>query len=66
MIIPTKGGYEAIIGAERFTLETEDIILIHSGVIHSLKAPSMEETVVFGKIPFMRHLLEIYVELGTN
>jgi|UniRef100_UPI0006D1641E AraC-like DNA-binding protein len=43
IIMPTKGGYEAIIGEERFTLETEDIILIHSGVIHSLKAPSMGE-----------------------
>ncbi|WP_313188152.1 cupin domain-containing protein, partial [Lacrimispora sp.] len=43
MIMPTKGGYEVIVREEHFPLETEDIILIHSGVIHSLKAPSLGE-----------------------
>ena len=39
IIMPARGGYEVIVGEEHYTLEAEDIILIHSGVIHSLKAP---------------------------
>ncbi len=39
IIMPTMGGYEVIAGEEHYSLEAEDIIVIHSGVIHSLKAP---------------------------
>lgn len=43
IIMPSKGGYEVTVGEERYFLEPDDIILIHSGVIHSLRAPSKGE-----------------------
>ncbi|WP_077609966.1 helix-turn-helix domain-containing protein [Clostridium sp. Marseille-P2415] len=43
MIMPIKEGYEVVVGEEHYVLETEDIILIHSGVIHALKAPPTGE-----------------------
>ncbi|WP_394524721.1 helix-turn-helix domain-containing protein [Lacrimispora sp. JR3] len=43
IIMPSKGGYEVTVGEEHYFLEPEDIILIHSGVIHALKAPPAGE-----------------------
>lgn len=43
IIMPINGGYEVIVGEEHYPIEAEDIILIHSGVIHSLKAPPVGE-----------------------
>lgn len=43
VIMASKGGYEVTVGEECYFLEPEDIILIHSGVIHSLRAPSKGE-----------------------
>jgi len=43
IIMPTVEGYEVIVGEEHYQLETEDILFIRSGVIHSLKAPAAGE-----------------------
>ena len=43
IIMPSQGDYEVTVGEECYNLEPDDIILIHSGVIHSLRAPSKGE-----------------------
>ncbi|MBS5958086.1 MAG: helix-turn-helix domain-containing protein [Clostridiales bacterium] len=43
IIMPSQGDYEVTVGEECYFLEPDDIILIHSGVIHSLRAPSKGE-----------------------
>lgn len=46
VIMPVKEGYTVIVGEERYELQTGDIALINSGVIHSLKAPPTGERII--------------------
>lgn len=62
IIMPIKNGYEVIVGDEHYELETGDVILIHSGVIHALKAPSAGERFI---LQFDAALLYTLKEMET-
>ena len=47
IIMPIHSGYTVIIGNDTYTLEEGDIIIINSGVLHSLKAPLNGERAIF-------------------
>lgn len=46
IIMPVKTSYAVIVGEERYDLDTDDIVIINSGVIHSLEAPPTGERII--------------------
>ncbi|MCR4999029.1 MAG: AraC family transcriptional regulator [Lachnospiraceae bacterium] len=47
IIMPTRGGYSAVCGDERYELQEGDILFICPGAIHSLYAPKDGERIIF-------------------
>ncbi len=47
IIFPLSSTYDVIVGEKHYHLETEDIIIINSGVLHALKAPPQGERLIF-------------------
>lgn len=46
IIMPVTSNYTVIVGEERYVLEPGDIIVINSGVLHSLAAPPTGERII--------------------
>ncbi|MCR1842680.1 AraC family transcriptional regulator [Murimonas intestini] len=46
IIMPVENGYTVIVGEERLELKEGDIVLINSGIIHSLEAPPTGERII--------------------
>lgn len=58
IIMPVSSEYTVIVGKERFRLMTGDILVINSGVVHSLLAPPTGERIIFQFDPSLLYLLK--------
>lgn len=58
IIMPLKGGYVVNVGAKRFCLKEGEIIIINSGVLHSLEAPPTGERVILQFSDFLLYSLK--------
>ena len=56
--MPVSSEYTVIVGKERFRLMTGDILVINSGVVHSLLAPPTGERIIFQFDPSLLYLLK--------
>lgn len=62
IIVPTEGGYEVVTEDGACYLKPQDVIIIHSGVIHALKAPEKGERFI---LQFDSGLLSYLKEMET-
>lgn len=46
ILMPTTGTYTAVVGKSTYDLHEEDIFIMNSGVLHSLKAPPAGERII--------------------
>ena len=62
IIMPIYGGYGVIVGDQKYSLKEGDIIILNSGVMHSLEAPVTGERVI---LQFSDYLLYSLKEMET-
>lgn len=65
IIMPVRSTYTAYLGKERIDLNTNDILLICPGIIHSLESPESGMRIIFqAEIDLLREIKEVESMLG--
>lgn len=65
IIMPVRSTYTAYLGKERIDLDTNDILLICPGIIHSLESPESGMRIIFqAEIDLLREIKEVESMLG--